>query len=307
MAEPNSTTAEIQATSPGAVWRRVDLHLHSPGVPEFKGLANADLRSPKGRARLVEAYVTQLDTAKIEIGAITDYNAIHAGWFDPLRESAEAAGIQLLPGIELAFNVGKYGLHVLAVFDQGTEAAAVNAFLQSLDHDPSRPLAQEGQEHRHIDCQTNLADALSRLRERFGCLLLPAHPNQKNGLIKTFSAADAARYLLDVRFDALEHCPESELRRVRDTAVLPRGFWSDSRWSSSPTPKRSIRSARNGPGGSQGRPTSNSARATSALCVWRCTIPRRGCAWETDLLSRPTLASQGWPSRGQGSSAQAAR
>lgn len=212
--------SSITRAPAGAGWQRVDLHLHSPGIPRFGGENGSDTRSEAGRLRLAERYADRLRAAGIQIGAITDYNRIDPGWFPLLRDAAAEQDIALLPGVEVAFNAGGKGLHVLAVFDAGTDPAAVNRVLQSLDRDPATPLTEEGGQHRHLDPDRHHTDCLRQLRQRFGCLLIPAHPEQRNGFVKSFSAADAARFLTEIDADAIEHCSQRALERLCSTGTL---------------------------------------------------------------------------------------
>lgn len=202
----------------GANWRRIDLHLHSPGVATFALPSGFDIQ--KDQSRLIDEYVDQLVAQDISVAAITDYNGVREEWYTPLSERAASKGIVLLPGAELSFNHGKYGLHVLAVFEMGTSPTSINSFILSLDQDPATPLVNEDRTHRDITCTTNPVDGLVRLREKFDCLLIPPHPNQTNGFCKSLQPKDAAQFLKDLRPDALEHCPADDLQRLRSTGVL---------------------------------------------------------------------------------------
>lgn len=223
-----STTVEslgLSDTSCGAVWRRVDLHLHSPGIESFRCPNGTDTQTDAGRQRLIEAYVRRMRDAKIEIGAITDYNGVRPEWFLPIRAEARKYGITLLPGAELSFQTGKYGLHVLAVFDEEADIEQVSSFLQSLDRDAATPLIRPDRTHRDIDLKESVPVALKSLRERFGCLLILSHPDQQNGLCKSLQPVNAARLLKEISPDALEYCSDVEVRKLQSTAVLDSKFF----------------------------------------------------------------------------------
>lgn len=222
---PSPEIPDVSTVSCGAVWRRVDLHLHSPGVSSFRCPNGANTQSDAGRRTIAETYVRKLLDAKIAIGAITDYNGIRQEWFLPIRDEARKHGIVLLPGAELSFRMGKHGLHVLAVLDEATDIEQVNSFLLGLDRDPATPLLKPDGTHRDIDSKEHVADALKRLCERFGCLLIPPHPDQANGICKSLQPADAAKLLKEMCPDALEHCPEGEVRRLQSTGTLDRKFF----------------------------------------------------------------------------------
>ncbi len=214
-----SMPLEAAPTSAGAIWRRVDLHLHSPGVSTFSCPSGMDYNSSTDREKLIERYVAQLVTQRISICAITDYNGVRTEWFVPIRDAAAQKGIKMLPGAEVSFKAGKYGLHILAIFPEETDPSSINSFLQSFDRDAATPLFDLKRTHRDIDPNHNVADLLVTLRERFRCLLIPPHPDQENGICKSLQPSDAARLLTDVHPDAIEHCPNSEIQKLRSTGV----------------------------------------------------------------------------------------
>ena len=216
--------ANFQATQDGATWHRVDLHLHSPGVQSFAYPDGADVRSEAGRSKVIDRYLEQLAAQRISIGAVTDYNGVRSDWFEPIVEKAAAQGITLLPGVEISFSYGKYGLHVLAIFHSQTDHLGLNSFVQSLDRDPATPLFNSDGSHRDIYPQTNVTEALKSIKDRFNCLFILPHPDQTNGFCKSLQTKEAAEFLLNVQPDAIEHCPEAEIRKLRSTNVLQPGF-----------------------------------------------------------------------------------
>lgn len=219
---------DAQSILMGAIWRRVDLHLHSPGVESFSCPAGLDLKTSSGRAAVVKQYVDQLVDQRISICAITDYNGIRTEWFEPIRGEATKRGITVLTGVEVSFRTPKYGLHVLAIFPETASANEINSFLQALDRDPAKPLLLPDGRHRDIELtNTNEQGALQRLRDRFGCLLILPHPDGSNGLCQSFRPADAAAFLVEVRPDALEHCPESELRKLQSQPSVGETFFAN--------------------------------------------------------------------------------
>jgi chromosome segregation protein len=218
-AEPSHKAADVDVLRLGATWQRVDLHLHTPGVSTFSCPPGLDPKKPSDKDQLIERYVDQLLAQGISICAITDYNGIRVDWFSPIRDAASRQGIKVLPGAEVSFKTGKYGLHVLAIFPEETDSSSVNSFLQSFDRDAARPLFDLDRSHRDIDPRQNVADLLLSLRDRFRCLLIPPHPDQDNGICKSLQPGDAAKLLIEIHPDALEHCPLSEIQKLRSTAI----------------------------------------------------------------------------------------
>jgi hypothetical protein len=134
----------------GSRWRRIDFHLHTPGVSSFQGLDGMNVDSPDDQRRFADAYVQRLLDAGTEIAAITDYNGIREPWYTMIRGAAAERGVNVLPGAELSLTVGRNGIHILAVFPREAEPAEINEFLRSLHREAGKPL-WNGREHHDIE------------------------------------------------------------------------------------------------------------------------------------------------------------
>ncbi|MEW5977422.1 MAG: TrlF family AAA-like ATPase [Acidobacteriota bacterium] len=218
--------AAVPTVESGATWRRVDFHLHTPGVASFVCSDGADLRSDEGRRAVVKTYVGRLAEAGISLCAITDYNGVRERWFDLIRDDARTRGITVLPGAELSFNYGGKGLHLLVVFGAQANPAAINSAILGMDQNPSKPLLGNERKHRDIDLREPLSVAIENLRRQLPCIVIPPHPDQSNGLCKSLQAKQAAQELKDMKVDAIEHCPNAELDRLVSTGVLDSSFLS---------------------------------------------------------------------------------
>lgn len=208
---------DAEAPSTGARWRRIDFHLHSPGVDSFTSLGGMNHDSPEDRAKFADEYAERLANEGIELAALTDYNSIREPWFDAIRAAAEQRGIVLFPGAELSLSEGK-GIHVLAIFPQGTEPREVNECLRSMDKLAGRKIV-DGRTHQEIDLRDHLTAALRSLRERFDCLLIPAHCDEDKGIIKHLGAKRSAELVRDLGVDALEHAGASR-SKLESSGVL---------------------------------------------------------------------------------------
>jgi len=207
-----------------ARWVRVDLHLHSPGVPTFTLPAGLSTEK-KDLEQIVNQYVQQLANQGIQIGAITDYQGVRTEWFDAIRTKAGEFGIVILPGTEVSLKVGKYGLHILAIFARHTPLERINQALTALDRNPAEPLIRDDGSHRDIDPRDNYKDAILRLKNQFDTppLLIVAHPTNSNGLLKSLSPQEAAEFIRDVQPDAIEGpLSERDKRRLISTSILRR-------------------------------------------------------------------------------------
>lgn len=209
----------------GADWRRIDFHLHSPGVKSFSCPNGADIQSEAGRRAVAAQYASQLRTAGISLCALTDYNGVHRDWFYPIRDEARSRGIIVFPGIELSLNTGKCGLHILAIFEEDADLDGINSFILSQDRNPSRALFSQDRTHVDIDPKFPVAEILQSLRGRFKCLLIPAHPDGAKGLMQSMQPGEAAKLLSEVQPDAVEHCPQNVIGQLVSTSLLDSTFF----------------------------------------------------------------------------------
>jgi len=191
----------------GAEWVRVDLHLHSPGVDAFNLSSGVNLNSQKDKGKIVEEYIEKLRQANIKVGAITDYNGIRKEWFNPIRDAAKKQQIFILPGAELSISLagGKYGLHLIAIFEDTIDIDGLNTFLHSLDKNPQQLLIKEDRTHRDIDSNFELEELIKKIKEKYNCLIIFTHPEEDKGLFKTYSPKEASKYISIIKPDAFEY------------------------------------------------------------------------------------------------------
>ncbi|MHA1215545.1 MAG: TrlF family AAA-like ATPase [Candidatus Hodarchaeales archaeon] len=190
----------------GAEWVRVDIHLHSPGVGTFNLSPGVNLNSKEDKRQIVEEYIEKLIQANIKVAAITDYNGIRKEWFIPIRNEAQKQGVFILPGVELSISLagGKYGLHLIAIFEDTINIDGFNTFLHSLDKNPQNPLVTD-RTHRNIDSRFELEELVKEIRKNYNCLIIFAHPEEDKGLFKSFSPKEAAKYISTIKPDTFEY------------------------------------------------------------------------------------------------------
>lgn len=226
---PSSGESKVPNHVPrsGTVWRRVDLHLHTPAVDSFSLPPGSDIGTEESRRRIAQVYVEQIAKTNISVCALTDYNRINGEWFSLIREAAAPRRIVVFPGVEMDFEVAKHGLHILAIFDLDAPFDQVNDLIRSFSQDFPTPLVlRYSRSHQGIKPKTNPADCLKELRQRFPCLLIPPHPDQTNGFAKSFGPKEAAGFLKEISPDAIEHCPQSEFAKMASTGVLTERYLS---------------------------------------------------------------------------------
>lgn len=204
----------------GARWARVDFHLHSPGSHTF--CLPSGLDPGRDRQEIVNRYVQQLVEQNMKIIAITDYNGIRTEWYELIREKAQKKEITVLPGVELSFDVPKHGLHIIAVFPKKTDIEAINRTIDSLDKSPANPIVRPDGTFRDINPDKSVEDILRCIRRELNAVLIVAHPNDDNGLFKTYAPKQSAQFLRDVSPDAIENFSVSDTNRLVSTSILSR-------------------------------------------------------------------------------------
>jgi len=203
----------------GAQWHRVDLHLHSPG--SFSMSLPGGINIEKDHDRIVQQYVQCLVDQDVQIASITDYQRVHSNWFGDIQKVARQKGIVVYPGAELSFAMPKYGLHILAIFPLSYQPDDINRAIHALDSNPLEPLVKDdGTPPRDIRPKESIEQALSNLRTSTCCILIVAHPNDANGLLKSYRAEDAVQWLTSVQPDAIESFFEKDKQKLISTGHI---------------------------------------------------------------------------------------
>ena len=103
--------------SDGLVWKRIDLHFHTPGSSD----------DYQDQAATPQQLVARAKQTGLDGFAVTDHNT--GVWIDRVKEVAKAEGIVVFPGVEVTVNGGERNVHILAVFDPSKGTADVHDFL----------------------------------------------------------------------------------------------------------------------------------------------------------------------------------
>jgi len=208
----------------GAAWVKVDLHLHSPGVNSFTLPSGINLDLDK--EEIAKDYVKRVKEANIKVAAITDYNGVREEWYSLISKEAEKEGIIIFPGVELSLKLtgGKYGLHLLLIFEQDVDIDGLNTFLHSLDKNPQKSLVEE-RKNRDIESRLELEELISEIREKYTCLVIFPHPEDAKGLLHTFNPSQSAKYLMNVKPDAIEYISDEGKNKLISTSELPSDYF----------------------------------------------------------------------------------
>ncbi len=178
----------------GAIWLRVDFHLHTVKDKEFNFTDNPN--------EFLNQYIEKLKLQNIRIGIITNHNKFDKDEYINLRKKALKEEIWILPGVELSVNDGANGIHCLIVFDNdqwltGSEDY-INQFLTS---------AFEGvanRENENTRCNYHLNDTLKKLDDHSlngrNSFVIMAHVEQKSGFLKEFDGGRIQQFAKDETF-----------------------------------------------------------------------------------------------------------
>ena len=103
--------------SDGLVWKRLDLHFHTPASQDdYKHLGTTP-----------EQLVASAKQAGLDGFAVTDHNT--GAWIDQIKAVANTEGIVAFPGVEVTVFGGERNVHILAIFDPSKGTADVHDFL----------------------------------------------------------------------------------------------------------------------------------------------------------------------------------
>ena len=103
--------------SDGLLWRRIDLHFHTPAShDDYKHLGTTP-----------EQLVARAKEEGLAGFAVTDHNT--GDWIDKIKAVANPEGIVVFPGVEVTASGGERNVHILAIFDPSKGTADVHDFL----------------------------------------------------------------------------------------------------------------------------------------------------------------------------------
>jgi len=180
---------------PGSRWWKFDIHAHTPA-----SLDTNAWQSVKGtRNELTpEQWLLKYMQAGIDCVAVTDHNT--GDWIDKLKsayaamqkQANESAGpedfreLVLFPGVEISVSCG---FHLLAIFGPEATRRTISDLLATVRYKGTDGGCDGITERSAVDVIRAVLDA--------GGIPIPAHSDQKNGLLRT--GQGASTYALDQR------------------------------------------------------------------------------------------------------------
>ena len=170
----------------GNEWLKFIFHLHTKSDTSFKYSGN----------NFVKDFVDTLLKENIQLAAITNHNLFNFDEFNEINKEAQKQALCILPGLELSINDGKYGLHVLIIFNNNAivDKDYVNEFLTLIFEGRNR-FDEKG---KPKPCTSNLKGTLEKL-ESFGKehITIAAHVDNNKGFFTTFSPARIKEFITE--------------------------------------------------------------------------------------------------------------
>lgn len=180
---------EVLDRSQGAVFRGVDLHVHTP--------ASADM-DPDQAANTPIEVVQAILAAGLDLVAVTDHNT--AAWCDDMREAASGLGVTVLPGAEISTNDG----HLLAVFDADCSGDSISDLLTQI----GIPRAEQGS--LTALAKFGMDEVATKVREAGG-IAIAAHVDTVKGLWVVGES-------VPIRRQQLHACPDIAAYEIVDAS-----------------------------------------------------------------------------------------
>lgn len=196
----------------GARWWKFDFHTHTPASEDYgKGPDQAALRSRTPREWLLDFM-----RAGIDCVAVTDHNS--GAWVDCLKKALEELRREqpegfrelfLFPGVEISVNGG---VHVSALFDPSVSGEKITALLGAVGF--------AGTFGRSDEVTTKSSTEVVAEIVRAGGVAIPAHVDENNGLLATFSGTTLKQAI---------QCAEVVAMEVVDPAWTKPALYTDTK------------------------------------------------------------------------------
>jgi PHP family Zn ribbon phosphoesterase len=158
--------------SQGLMWKKIDLHIHTPASKEDrvdKSVRAADI-------------IRRAKELKLDAICVSDHNT--GDWIDKVKLAARKTGITVFPGVEITAQGGERNVHVLGVFDPSKGTSYVNDLLAKLD------IVDDKRGRTDILAKGSVNQVLDTISEMGGVPLL-AHADSQSGVLKEIKGMQA--------------------------------------------------------------------------------------------------------------------
>lgn len=180
----------------GLRWRKLDLHVHTPGSRDYTG----DPITP-------EEFVKCAIEKGLDGIAITDHNS--GSWIARIQRAAKNTTLAIFPGVEISANGGKSGVHVMAIFGRDEGEKTVESLLAKLGIEPK--------EQGHLDAVSrSSAEEVIEIISEMGGLAVLAHADSSKGALADMKGEARTRVVRSPGLCAVELCNYEKNARFLD-------------------------------------------------------------------------------------------
>jgi ABC-type cobalamin/Fe3+-siderophores transport system ATPase subunit len=161
----------------GSIWRKWDLHAHTPIDPEWINKPKLDTEEEK--KKFVEDYIKFAKQQELEVIAITDHNFCSDLIFY-IEKEAEANNIVILPGFEVTAKDGS-GIHLLIIFPEKTGLDKIEGVISQLFAPNQERIKADGT----VVCSNKTIDEIKDIinEAKLQSLFIFAHADGDNGIL----------------------------------------------------------------------------------------------------------------------------
>lgn len=166
----------------GSVWRKWDLHSHTPIDPEW--INRPKLDSEEDKKKFAKEYVDFAKQQGLEVIAITDHNFCldKKDLLIPyIQEEAITKNITILPGFEITAKDGS-GVHLLVIFPQDTSLDKIDGVVNQL-FAPNQERIKDG---AIVGSNKTIDEIKSTIEEaKLQSIFIFAHADGDNGILNS--------------------------------------------------------------------------------------------------------------------------
>ena len=155
----------MSTDSDGLLWKRIDLHFHTPASrDDYKHLGATP-----------EQLVSSAKQAGLDGFAVTDHNT--GSWIDQVKAAANSEGIVVFPGVEVTVLGGERNVHILGIFDPSKSTADVHDFLAQVS------ITEDKRGSTEALARGDVNEVIDKIAQNGGLPLL-AHCDSTSGVTK---------------------------------------------------------------------------------------------------------------------------
>lgn len=165
----------------GSVWRKWDLHAHTPIDPDWINKPNLD--SEEAKKKFAKDYIEFAKKQELEVIAITDHNFCNEKkelLIPFIKDEAINNNIVILPGFEITASDGS-GIHLLVIFPENTDLNKIDGVVSQLFAPNQERIKSDG----NVPCSNKTIDGIRDviLQAKLEFLFVFAHADRENGIL----------------------------------------------------------------------------------------------------------------------------